>query len=261
MDKNERIEVFEDTYLKTKKYKDVLLGCEVIKEDYELSKTSAATNVKVVEGTTFGEASKHIGKKVCVLNFASATNPGGGVKKGSSAQEECLCRESSLFMSLDTKYFFDNYYGYHRSLNNCLYTNRLIFVPKVVVIKDSFGEFLNKPFEVSCISCAAPNLREKPSNSMNPKAGKRIEISNEELEEILVERYRRVIALAETKNVEVLILGAIGCGAFKNNPRVVASAFKKALKMNGSKIEKIVFAIYCGDKEKENLKVFKEILG
>lgn len=42
------------------------------------------------------------GMKTCVLNFASASNPGGGVTHGSSAQEESICRCSTLYPCLNT---------------------------------------------------------------------------------------------------------------------------------------------------------------
>ena len=61
------------------------------------------------------------GKKVCVLNFASATNPGGGVTNGSSAQEECLCRCSTLYPCLDIKDMWDDFYLPHREADNPLY--------------------------------------------------------------------------------------------------------------------------------------------
>lgn len=54
----------------------------------------------VVSGKRTLEASEIYakqGKRVCVLNFASATNPGGDVVHGSSAQEEAICRCSTLY--------------------------------------------------------------------------------------------------------------------------------------------------------------------
>ena len=54
------------------------------------------------------------GKKVCVLNFASATNPGGGVVTGSSAQEECLCRCTTLYSCLNNDAPRAAFYAPHR---------------------------------------------------------------------------------------------------------------------------------------------------
>lgn len=261
MTREERIKIFEDTNKRTKEYPLAKRNIQLFVENSILPKTSAATKVSVVEGTTFQVASKYKDKKVCVLNFASATNPGGGVKKGSSAQEECLCRESSLYESLNIAMLWENYYKYHRERHDALYTNRIIFVPNVLVIKNSQGELLENPWECSCITCAAPNLREKPSNSMNPNAGKKVNITEKELLKLLTERYRRIIALAEFNKVEVLVLGAIGCGAFQNKPQIVARAFKDAMKENGSTLQEIVFGIYDNTPQKDNYNVFNRLLG
>ena len=61
---------------------------------------------------TFEAASDYTGKggRVCVLNFASASNPGGGVVNGSSAQEESLCRVSTLYFTLDTDENWKRFY-------------------------------------------------------------------------------------------------------------------------------------------------------
>ena len=68
----------------------------------------------VVSGKRTLEASELYakqGKKVCVLNFASATNPGGGVVHGSSAQEEAICRCSTLYSCLNTKDMWNGFYA------------------------------------------------------------------------------------------------------------------------------------------------------
>ena len=130
MNRSERVEVFQDTFKRTKAES----VAEVIKENEKLAETGACLSVEVVEGTSFAVAKRYADKKVCVLNFASATNAGGGVKRGSSAQEECLCRESSLYKSIMTDELWNEYYSYHRERHNTLYTNRLVFVPTVKIL-------------------------------------------------------------------------------------------------------------------------------
>ena len=68
----------------------------------------------VVSGKRSLEAAEEYakqGKKVCVLNFASATNPGGGVVNGSSAQEECICRCTTLYPCLNTQEIWNKFYS------------------------------------------------------------------------------------------------------------------------------------------------------
>jgi len=85
-----------------------------------------AANVIVSGKRTLEAASAYKGKKVCILNFASATNPGGGVVHGSSAQEESLCRCSTLYYCLDTPELMRDYYLPHRKARNPLYNDDIL---------------------------------------------------------------------------------------------------------------------------------------
>ncbi len=188
--------------------------------------------VFVSKKRSFEAASEYAraGKKVCVLNFASATNPGGGVTRGSSAQEEALCRCSTLYPCLNIKKFWDNFYGPHRKANSLLYNDDCIYTPRVMVFKSdiAFPERMKEKdwYSVDIITCAAPNLRARSGNLMNPNAGSlAVKVTRAELLDLLEKRIEKIFAIAATKQVEILILGAFGCGAFCNPPEIVAKAF------------------------------------
>ena len=204
------------------------------------------------------------GKKVCVLNFASSTNPGGGVTRGSSAQEECLCRCSTLYPCLNIEKMWDAFYGPHRAAGNPLYNDDCLYTPGVVVFKSdvSFPERMEEAdwYQVDVITCAAPNLRSVPSNFMNPCAGETpAEIENEKLYKLHQRRIERIFRIAAANGAEILILGAFGCGAFCNPPEVVAKAFKAVQEKYASYFEMIEYAVFCGRYETENYQVFRKV--
>lgn len=203
-------------------------------------------------------------KKIAVLNFASATNPGGGVKNGSSAQEENLCRCSTLYPTLDQKRMWDLYYSVNRAQSDPLHTDACIYSPGIVICKTNESipqRLLEDDFvSVDVITCAAPNLREKPSNAYNPDSGDAVHISSDELYKLHLKRAKHILHIAAYNGVDMLILGAFGCGAFQNDPSVVAKAYHDALEDYGKYFDLIEFAIYCREWETENHDAFRRQL-
>lgn len=195
-------------------------------------------NVAVVSGTTFAVAKRFCEfGKTAVLNFANPEIPGGGVVNGAMAQEECLCRSSNLYPCLNDDRVFDDFYLYHRHLHNGFYSERLIYTKDVTVFKDDsvVPQLMpqNEWFKVDIITCAAPFT------------AKLRYVNSCVLRDIFKSRIKNIFEAALENGVEVLVLGAFGCGAFKNPPRIVAHAFKEVINDNEyqKKFKNIVFAI------------------
>jgi uncharacterized protein (TIGR02452 family) len=106
-----------------------------------------ATNVEITNETTLSAATRLIqqGLKTVVLNFASATSPGGGFLNGARAQEEYLARSSCLYQCIR----YNPMYEYHRTQNDPLYSDYMIYSPDVPVIRGDDGALLEEPYVLS----------------------------------------------------------------------------------------------------------------
>lgn len=224
-------------------------------EGFIAVKENIYDNEIIFERLSSLNASKKYAKlgKVGLLNFASGTHPGGGVLTGANAQEESICRASTLYKCLNDESgnLYEDFYGYHKSLGN-VYSDRVIYSPNVIVFKDDDKEntLLNNDewYKINVISSAAPNLRN--SN-----------ISDNDLYNLQLSRIKNIFEVAIDNKIEILILGAFGCGAFQNNTLVNAKAFKMICDEYKNYFKMIVFAIPDEKDEKSpNYRIFENIL-
>ncbi|MFD7136785.1 TIGR02452 family protein [Streptomyces sp. NPDC059894] len=176
-----------------------------------------------VTGESSTEAARRLAPDgpVAVLNFASARNPGGGYLNGAQAQEEALCRASALYTCLvEARAFYDH----HRAHRDPFYSDRVIHAPAVPVFRDDRGRLLGEPFAAGFLTAAAPNagvvLRTAPERAA-------------ELPRALAVRAERVLEAAAAHGYRRLVLGAWGCGVFRNDPAQVAGAFRALLGPGG----------------------------
>lgn len=270
-----RIEIFRDTCQKCRTDPDLAAAIAASKKKtavfYEnqypaiTGKAQYETEIVVTKKRSY-QAAMDLKKeqpdaRVAVLNFANAFHPGGGVKSGASAQEESLCRCSTLYPLLYRKYLKGRYYDYHSKLGDPRATDTVIYTEDVVIFKTdtALPEMMDKSdwVCVDVITCAAPDLRQK-SNMHAALVGNGAAMHHAELFGYHIRRAVHLLTVAAAKGADTLVLGAFGCGAFENDPAVVARAYKTALQEFQGVFRKIEFAVYTSPDHEENYNAFSD---
>lgn len=183
----------------------------------------------------------YLNGKTLVLNMASAKRAGGGVEKGSIAQEECLFRCSNLYNIPQDLYPL--------GISEYVYTKDISFV------KDFKYDKLIYPIMCDVISIPAYNLN---TTHYFPS----VDLSDYEKNTIL--KIETMLKQAYVNGCENIILGAWGCGVFKNDPIFIANSFKNIINEIGyiNNFKNIVFAV-INDRNSvsNNYEIFNDILG
>ena len=191
---------------------------------------SGTTRIEVVNDDCI-EVARRLsrgGHRVAILNMASLSHPGGGVERGSGAQEEQLCRRSNLLLSL---YQFSSgkvaeYPGLGLSLRKEGYPMHPrhggIYSPDVLFFREDEKHgcaLSDDPFTAGVISVAAMNHPPLDGNfEMTPAA-----------KEQTRDKIRTILRIGLEHGHDALVLGAFGCGAFANPPAQVARLFHEVI--------------------------------
>jgi uncharacterized protein (TIGR02452 family) len=228
---------------------------------------AGGTQILVQKGDCLAKAEELVqqGYHPAVLNFASAGHPGGGVQTGARAQEETICRRSTLtrsIFSMDAKYA--SQYGYplfdgnHYPLTTSLDFS-MIYSPEVTVFRGAGQDYtlMEQPFNIAVITNAALNLRGRHSMRLTPDGH-----MPDEAKDITRNKIRAILRVGLVKGHDSLVLGAFGCGAFCNPPQEMAQLFKEVMEESEFKdrYRLILFAILSDHNDKSsNFQAFESV--
>jgi len=199
------------------------------------------SSIEVKNIDTFDLASEYAseGLNVMVLNMASDYKPGGGVVSGKTAQEECLFRRSNAFMTHPRKWYPLEVY-------------QVVYSPEVQVIKDSKYELLTEKDQFKVGMIAIPALRKPHLVYGEYYSSDRMIMQN---------KIESIFKIAIEQGHDSLVLGALGCGIFRNPPTEVANIFKTMIREYGKYFKKIGFAILVVKaSDQKNVNTFSKLL-
>lgn len=177
-----------------------------------------------------------------VLNFASATKPGGGFINGASAQEESIARSSTLFQSLQTPRARRFYELHDRDSKGGYYSHAMIYSPSVAIFRDDNGQWI-QPYYVDVVTSPAVNaglVRRKLRYTRRTE-------TEDKILSVMKERMGRILALFELRGTRNLVLGSFGTGVFQNEVGPLARIWGELLGAPGARFahsfDKVMFAI------------------
>lgn len=216
------------------------------------------------------------GYNVAFLNFANAFFPGGGFDTTTGAQEEHIFRNTDLAHSLlphqpsdnNNRYFSDYWKNYRceeeeeesegkeeeaaKEETEIYYPMPIvsaIYTPRVIRMhKNDEQTFLPRFKEIgACLTVAAPDLRHETF------------ASPEILNQLLDDKLKLMLDVAESNKHDALVLGAFGNGVFLNDPITMAQRFHRLLRFR-TQFKFVAFAILAKDASTDrNFCAYKEV--
>ena len=207
--------------------------------------------IEVTNETTQVAANRLVQNEGCLdlvlLNYASARSPGGGFINGAKAQEEDLARCSGLYPCLLAQ---PTYYEINRIQKSLLYTDYIIYAPNVPWFRTRNRELLEDIFLASVITAPAPNAGQALRRNVNALP---------DIEKALRRRAGIILAIARDNGHRTLLIGAWGCGVFRNNPNIVADIFGNWLTSSEfcGCFDRVIFAVYDTSHNKKTLQAFE----
>jgi uncharacterized protein (TIGR02452 family) len=212
--------------------------------------------VRIEPLDSFATARKYINEdptirgKVAVLNLASDEYPGGGWRSTlCKTQEEALCYSSTLYATLKEEYYPWPNLGPGSDAG--------IYSPAITIFKDDLDHScVDLPVDqrevVAVITVAAPRVPEVLDGRL---------LNSSDIHD-LREKIKLIYRMAGHDGKQVLVLGAMGCGAYGCPPRHVAEEMKVILSDDefAGWFKEVIFAVYpAGRTGQANYDVFKEV--
>ncbi len=182
-----------------------------------------------------------------VLNFASAKNPGGGFINGAMAQEESLAASGTLYRTLTAH---EEYYRSNRAQTSMMYTDHAIYSPDVTFFRSGNFQLVETPVKASVLTLPAVNM------------GQVLLKGEDTAEAARVMRRRMALALAvfAEKGAKNLVLGAYGCGVFRNDPHQIAAWWQELLSEGmGGYFDSVFHAVLDHSRNGDCIKAFENI--
>ena len=112
------------------------------------------------------------------------------------------------------------------------YTDTMIYSENVPIIRNDFGELLEKTVLCNFITSPAVN-----------RTFAKFIFSQKKINNIMYSRIEKIIMLSLEKKTDILILGAFGCGMFGNRRETILPMFEEIINKYVPDSIEVIFAI------------------